>query len=136
MNARVLLDASFWIALRDGREACHTEARQVTGELLRQRVRLVFTSLILAETMAHFSRSPLTRSQIMDDAQSNPAMEWEPVSHADELAAFGLLRRQRDKSHSFCDAVSFVLMKRLSIPRAASFDEHFRQFGEFTIVGG
>jgi uncharacterized protein len=134
MNARVLLDASFWIALRDAREPWHSRARGLAQGLLRRRVRFVFTSLILAETLAHFSRSPLMRGQLMDDARANPAMEWEPVPHADELAAFDLLRQHRDKSYSFCDAVSFVLMRRLGLRQAVSFDEHFRQFGEFEII--
>jgi uncharacterized protein len=134
MNARVLLDASFWIALRDAREPWHSTARRLAEDLLRQRTRFVFTSLILAEALAHFSRSMLMRKQLMDDAQTNPAMGWEPVPHADELAALDLLRRHGDKSYSFCDAVSFVVMKRLGIQRAASFDEHFRQIGEFEII--
>ncbi len=134
MNARVLIDASFWIALRDAREPWHSKARALAQELLRQRVRFVYTSLILAETLAHFSRSPLMRKQLVDDAQANPTMEWELVPHTDEVAALDLLRRQGDKSYSLCDAVSFVVMRRLGLRQAATFDDHFRQFGEFEVI--
>ncbi len=130
----VFLDASFWIALRDAREPWHGRALEVAGKLLRQRRQLVFTSLVLAETHAYFSRSLLTRLQILDDAERNPTLRWEPVSRADESHAVSLLRHHRDKNYSFCDVVSFVMMRRLSIGQVATFDHHFRQFGEFEVV--
>jgi predicted nucleic acid-binding protein len=135
VTAQVLLDASFWIALRDPREPLHSQARQAAEGLLRQRTRFVFTSFVLAETHAYFSRSPAMRNQILDDAQQNPALYWEPVSHADESAAVALLRQHRDKQYSLCDAISFVVMRRLGITRAASYDGHFRQIGGFEIAG-
>jgi predicted nucleic acid-binding protein len=135
MTNRVLLDASFWIALRDAREPFHGRARQLTQELLAARTFFVFTSFILGETHAYFSRSALLRAQILDDAQKNPVMRWEAVSPVDETAAIELLRRHRDKCYSFCDAVSFVLMRRLGIRRVATFDDHFRQIGEFGLIG-
>jgi predicted nucleic acid-binding protein len=134
VTAQVLLDASFWIALRDRREPRHGQARQAAEKLLRQRTRFVFTSFILAETHAYFSRSPALRTQILDDAQKNPALYWEPVSQSDETAAVALLRQHRDKEYSLCDVISFVVMQRLDIRRAATFDGHFRQFGGFETV--
>jgi predicted nucleic acid-binding protein len=130
----VLLDASFWIALRDAREPWHSRARQATERLLRSRTRMVFTSFILAETHAYFSRSPVLRQQILDDAEKNPTLRWEPVLLSDETDAVALLRQQRDKEYSLCDAISFVLMQRLGIRRAASFDHHFRQVGGIELV--
>jgi predicted nucleic acid-binding protein len=135
VTPQVLLDASFWIALRDAREPWHQQARGAAERLLGRRTRFVFTSFVLAETHAHFSRSAPMRAQILDDAQQNPALHWEPVSQSDETAAVGLLRKNRDKQYSLCDAVSFVVMQRLGIYQAATFDRHFRQFGGFEIVG-
>jgi predicted nucleic acid-binding protein len=131
---RVLLDASFWIALRDPREPWHGRARQATLELLKSRTLFVFTTLILAETHAYFSRSPAISAQILDDAERNPTLHWEAITPSDEAEAIRLLRTHRDKSYSLCDAVSFALMRRLALRRAAALDEHFRQFGEFEII--
>ena len=135
MTSQVLLDASFWIALRDPCEPWHQQARRATEGLLRSRTRFVFTSFVLAETHAYFSRSPAMRGQILDDAEQNPALYWEPVRQHDETEALALLRKHRDKQYSLCDAISFVVMRRLGILRAATFDGHFRQFGGFEIVG-
>ena len=131
---RVLLDASFWIALRDPREPWHSRARQATMELLKNRTLFVFTTLILAETHAHFCRSRAISAQVLDDAERNPTLHWEPITRADESEAVRLLRDHRDKSYSLCDAISFTLMRRLELNRAAALDEHFRQFGEFEII--
>jgi predicted nucleic acid-binding protein len=134
VTAQVLLDASFWIALRDAREPWHSQARRAAEDLLRDHTRLVFTSFILAETHAYFSRSAAMRNQILDDAEKNPALRWEPVLRSDEVSALALLRQHRDKEYSLCDAISFVVMQRLGIRHAAAFDNHFRQFGGFQII--
>lgn len=134
MTSRVLLDASFWIALRDPREPWHSQAREAATRLLKQRTTFVFTTLVLAETHAYFVRSPALRTQILDDAQRNPTLQWEPVLPADEQEAVRLLREQRDKSYSLCDAVSFAVMRRLELTRAATLDVHFRQIGQFEVI--
>lgn len=38
-----------------------------------------------------------------------------------------------DKDFSFADAISFVVMERLGITRAFTFDRHFEQYG-FTVL--
>ncbi len=55
------------------------------------------------------------------------------VTDGDHRAARDLLDHHRDKSYSFCDALSFAVMERLGIEIAASFDRHFKQYGKFTV---
>ena len=131
---QVFLDASFWIALRDPREPWHGHAQKAAFRLLQERTVFVFTAFVLAETHAHFARSPRIRVQILDDAESNPVMHGEPATTSDQAEAIQLLRQHADKSYSFCDAVSFVVMRRLGLRQAASFDQHFHQFGEFEVI--
>lgn len=59
--------------------------------------------------------------------------EVEHVNPDDHQVARRLIDRNRDKSYSYCDALSFVVMERLGIEVAASFDRHFRQYGKFTV---
>lgn len=131
---RIFLDASFWIALRDEREAGHEQARLRAREWVGQRCRLVVTAFVFAETHAYFSRSPRRRLQVLDDFERNPIVVCEPVLPGDQTEALRLLRQCGDKTYSFCDAVSFAIMRRLGVRHAASFDEHFRQFGEFEVL--
>ena len=59
-------------------------------------------------------------------------LEW--VLEADVERAWDIFSRFQDKQWSFTDCVSRVVMERLRIPTAFSFDEHFRQFGTVTVV--
>lgn len=56
------------------------------------------------------------------------------VTEDDHRAARGVVDGYRDKDFSLCDALSFVVMERLKITHAASFDVHFRQYGRFVVL--
>jgi predicted nucleic acid-binding protein len=135
MNRRVFLDASFWISRRDDREVRHPEAVAILEELVRQRVSFASSTLVFAEVHACFSRFPVIREVVIRDFWQNPLLHLEQPSHADHEAALKLLREYKDKEFSFCDAVSFVLMRRLKIQEAAALDDHFHQMGEFKVWG-
>jgi predicted nucleic acid-binding protein len=51
------------------------------------------------------------------------------LTEREELAAFELLRARPDKSYSLTDCSSFILMRRLRLPRAAALDEDFAREG-------
>jgi uncharacterized protein len=46
-----------------------------------------------------------------------------------EESALALISRYRDKDFTLTDATSFVLMERLGIRHAFTFDDDFRQYG-------
>ena len=48
--------------------------------------------------------------------------------------AWQVFRRFSDKEWSFTDCTSKVVMDRLGITTAFTFDHHFRQFGAVTLV--
>lgn len=134
MTNVVFLDASFWVAYRDADQANHSEASQALKGLFHSRTRITTTLPVMCEIHAAFSRNSRVRAQILEDLWNNPLVHIEDVSHTDQAAAIEILRGQPDKNYSLCDALSFVVMRRLKIRRAASFDKHFRQFGEFEII--
>ena len=129
----VVLDAC-WIALRDPQERRHAAAQRVVTEVLRQRRGFVVTPFVFAETQAYFSRSRVRRLQVLDDFEQNPVIQQEPTTPTDHAEALQILRRYADKAWSFCDVLSLVVMRRLGLRQAASFDQHFRQFGEFEVI--
>lgn len=135
MNGQVFLDASFWIAYRDERQEFHSLAREITPRVFRERVIFVTTFPVICEIHAHFARSRLKKRVVMDDLFSNPVVNIVEVTTQDQREALELLRTHQDKSYSLCDAASFVVMRRLEVVRALAFDDHFRQFGEFEIIG-
>jgi len=134
MTDSIFLDASFWVAYRDEDQVNHAAAKRVLANLFRQRLRFTTTFAVLCEIQATFSRKNRIRAQILEDLWNNPLVKIERISHQDESAAIEILRANSDKSYSLCDTLSFVVMRRLNLSRALTFDRHFRQFGEFEII--
>ena len=131
---RVFIDSSFWITYREENEARGAEAQRIVAELFRQQTHFVTTLPVICEIHAAFSRNPRKRMLVLRDLCNNPLVTIEDVSHQDQKAALELLFLHKDKTYPLCDAISFVIMRRLKIARAAAFDVHFRQFGEFEII--
>jgi predicted nucleic acid-binding protein len=134
MNECVFLDASFWIAYRDERQEMHEEAKRTLAEMFRQRARFVTTLPVLCETHAHFCRKDRKKQLLLQDIEDNPVLQIESVTDADQKQALELLKRHADKTYSLCDAISFVIMRRLNLKRVLCFDDHFRQVGEFEVI--
>jgi len=51
------------------------------------------------------------------------------VSKEMEERAIDLFEHYDDKTFSFTDCVSFVVMKGIGVPEAFAFDQHFEQMG-------
>ncbi|MDQ6631883.1 MAG: PIN domain-containing protein [Verrucomicrobiota bacterium] len=134
MKGHLFLDASFWIAYRDERQELHSQARQILIEVFRRRLRIVTTLPVLCKTHAHFSRNTKKKRLILEDLWNNPIVNLEAVTHQDQEDAIGILQSHADKAYSLCDATSFVIMRRLGLRQVLTFDDHFRQFGEFEII--
>lgn len=131
---RVFIDSSFWIAFRNEKQSHHERAREILTELFRLRMQFMATPFVFAEVHATFSRSKAIREQIIRDFWENRLMYLAEISHEDHQKAIALLREHDDKSYPFCDAISFVVMRRLEVHRAVAFDYHFGQFGEFEVL--
>lgn len=131
---RVFIDSSFWIAYREEREARQPEAQRILVEMFRRRTHFVTTLPVVCEIHANFSRNPRKRALVLKDLCNNPLVTVENVSHQDQKGALELLSDHQDKTYPLCDAISFIIMRRLKVTRAMAFDVHFRQFGEFEII--
>jgi len=127
---RALVDTSAYYALTDRGENTHQRARQIQQYLIANRFRLFTTTFILAETHALL----LTRLgyrialRVLTEIDGSRTTIIRPTI-ADETAARALLARYDDKAFSLTDALSFVVMERLSIAQAFTFDRNFTQYG-------
>jgi len=134
MDPRVFLDASFWIAYREPRDTHSVRANAILRQLFKSRTRFVTTFPVLCEVQAFFSRHTVRRHTVLADLWQNPVVDFEDVTFQDQESAIALLRDQRDKSFSLCDALSFVIMQRVGLSRVLTFDNHFKQFGNFAVI--
>ena len=65
-------------------------------------------------------------------SESVARIEW--VKEEDVREAFTAFEKFFDKEWSFIDCVSYVVMDRLGIKKAFTFDHHFKQFGTVEVV--
>ncbi|MBU6410470.1 MAG: PIN domain-containing protein [Verrucomicrobia bacterium] len=134
MTNRVFLDASFWVTYRSENEAHQPEAADIVRELLLRHIQFVTTLPVLCEIHAAFSRNSRKRALVLGDLWQNPVVKIEEITHRDQTTAMEILRLHPDKTYSLCDALSFAVMRRLGVSRAASYDKHFRQIGGIDVI--
>jgi predicted nucleic acid-binding protein len=131
---RVFVDSSVYLALLDEDDEHHIEAIQILRQLAQARYRQYTTNVLLIESHA-LILSVLGRSRaarfLRDMQESNTVVIR--VRAADEERAKQILFQYDDKDFSFADATSFVVMERLAIRLAFTFDRDFAQYG-FTVL--
>lgn len=126
------MDTGAWFALVNRSDPDH---RSVTELLESFQGRLVTSSYVLDETitlcLARLGHrvAVLAGTTLLDP----DVVDLFRVSASDERAAWDLFRSRDDKTYSFTDCTSFILMRRLAVPRAAAVDSHFRQEGFDTV---
>jgi predicted nucleic acid-binding protein len=127
-------DAGYWIGIRNRDDVHHEDALGIARRIVREKIRLVVTPFIFAEVYAILSRNEIVRELFIRDVWENSTVLIEQTVLEDQQDAISLLKQWRDKTFSFTDALSFVVMNRLGIKRAISFDKHFQDYGQFEII--
>jgi len=122
------VDTSFWIALQYRRDTRHPVAEAIwkagTGPLLT-------TPLVIGETWTFLARRAghPRAVQFLDAVEKLSRLSVRHVDEDAESEAWRWLRRHDERTYSFVDATSFILMRRLRVREALAFD------GDFTAAG-
>jgi uncharacterized protein len=127
---RVLVDSSAFLALRDADDAHHQEASLILAQLAQTRYRLYTTNAMLIEAHALILSVLGTQqaNQFLRDIDHGSTIVVR-VRQQDEEQARQILFRYTDKEFSYNDAISFVVMERLGISSAFTFDHDFARYG-------
>jgi uncharacterized protein len=125
------VDTSAYVALLKRDDDHHQDAVAILHRLTQTQVALFTSNFILAETHAMCLRylgheQARTFLQSMENSKATIVIRAE---EADEDRARKLLYKYADKDFSLTDGISFVLMERLGIRCAFTFDQHFSQYG-------
>ena len=128
---RLFVDTAGWMSMADGGDARHKAACRARDTWLRQGGLLITSDYVLDETLT------LIRMRLGIDAaeawwsqvSESPRLkvEWVHAERADKARAWFF--RWRDRSFSFTDCTSFVLMKELRLKKALTGDRHFTEAG-------
>jgi uncharacterized protein len=127
----LFLDTSFVIALELKDEQQHQIAIQYWQNLARTSPQLVTTSYVFDEIVTFFNnRNRHTKAiEVGNRLLNSKSVRFIQVSEALFLEVWQYFQRYQDKSYSFTDCVSFLVMQQLKIEVALSLDHHFVQAG-------
>lgn len=129
---RAFVDTSAWIAFVDPRDADHRRVKVALGSW---GARLVTTNFILDETitLCRIESGHDVALRVARRLMDGKSVQVVRATPEDEAAALDLFRDRPDKTYSFTDCTSFVIMRRLGIQTAISLDADFRREGFGTV---
>lgn len=127
----IFIDTGAFLARYIKRDQHHAKAITFWEELIRDDAPCFTTNFILNETLTLLGRraSHTFSAERARQLYSSSVLQILRPDANDEVAAIILLEKFADQKVSFCDCVSFVLMRRLGISDAFTFD------GDFAIAG-
>ncbi len=133
MNDFVFVDTGAWFASIVPWDANHDQAATWLAQNARS---LLTTDSVLSETLTLLRiRGERERAIWLGERiWSEELAVLYLVNREDQQAAWDVFRRFTDKEWSFVDCISKIVMERLEIDTAFSFDHHFRQFGNVQVV--
>jgi len=128
---KLFLDTSFLIALETADDQHHREASVHWENMTRSLPLLVTTSYVFDETVTFFNsrnRHPKAM-EIGNLLLASPSVQLIHIDEALFHEAWRHFVQHEDEAYSLTDCASFVVMKKLRIRNALTFDKHFIQAG-------
>lgn len=127
----LFLDTSYLIAVESATDQHHKAADAHWRTLLESPRRLVTSSYVLVEvvTLLNNRRSHSKAVELGNNLLSSRLFNVVHVNEELFYEAWRYFQKNKDKRYSLTDCVSFVLMKKLGITEALTFDRHFVQAG-------
>lgn len=125
----IFVDTSFWVALRNRRDARHAEAAQLLSD--HADAGLLTSNHVRGETWTFLRRRAGHRPAVdfLDSVERSPRLRVTTVDEALERAALRWLRRHDEREYSFVDATSFAVMRSLKVSEALAYDGDFAAAG-------
>jgi len=128
----VFVDTSYYIARTIACDQWHAAA----AKAIRPGLRFVTSAPVINETVSLLQRRGLVSValQFLTEVRNNPDIDVIHVDESLQREAWDLFHRLAGTGANAVDCISVAIMKRLSIKKAFTFDEHFRRAG-FEILG-
>lgn len=128
------VDTGAFLARYVQRDQHHAAAVAYWSELAASEAPFFTSNLVLSETLTLLARRTSCRfaAERARQLYSSNVLQVVRPDVNDETAAILLLDKYSDQRVSFCDCVSFVVMRRLNLADAFTFDSHFQLAGFHT----
>ena len=127
----MFVDTAAWVAAADSADAANSAVRDARDKWLAEGGVLTTTDYVIDETLTTIRfRLGLDAAETWWlQIEGSARLRTESIDEARRQRARSLFFRHRDKTFSFTDCCSFVLMRELRIRRVLTLDHHFRQMG-------
>ena len=128
---RIFADSSGLVALGYADDQYHHEAVELASEIKKQRLEVVISDHILAETVtiirkrAGFEYALRLGNELFNSKITTLIIANEKILNN----AWAIFSKYSDKDFSFVDCISFAIMEQSGIDTAFTFDSHFKQIG-------
>lgn len=129
------VDTAAFLAIENRRDVHHKPALDFRKEALEAGESLITTDYVLDEsyTIIRLRASHTVAVQFGEDIFSSRILQVEYITQEILAKAWQIFKTFADKDFSFTDCTSFALMEQLYIDIAFTFDEHFKQYGNFLV---
>jgi len=127
----IFVDTSAWLALNDKNDRYHNRAVAKSLEIKIQRIELITSEYIIDEsiTLIRYRVSHKAAVVFGDSIFNSNIVRIMDVTNEGRNRAWEKFKQYDDKEFSFTDCTSFVLMKKMKLQKAFTFDEHFKRMG-------
>ena len=128
---RIFLDTSGLIALSDENDKNHIRAKAYLKEKVQKGARFVVCKNILSEYIDGVTKRIGKEKGIeeLDSIYNSELLVIETFSETDWDKALRYFRKYRDQQIDLTDCLSFVIMERLDMKTAFTFDNDFKTHG-------
>ena len=127
------VDTSAWYALLDKSDENHQSAKALFNSSDSP---FITSNFIIGETLTLVKNRlghPIA-IEIGSKLWNEEVAKLITIDSKIEKVAWEIFQKYMDKGFSFTDCTSFSLMEQLKIVSAFTFDEHFSQYGKFSVV--
>ena len=131
----IFVDTAAFLAIENRHDSHHAKAVHFRDSCLKSGRALITSDYVLDETytVLRVRAGHHIAVQFGEAIRASRFLQIEFVSPDIIEASWKLFKDFPDHDFSFTDCTSFVLMERLHIVSAFTFDSHFREYGRFTI---
>lgn len=127
----VFVDTGYLVALELVNDQNHEAASKHWRSVIKSLPPLVTTSYVFDEVVTLFNnRGHHAKAiEVGNRLLASPSVQMVDVGKDLFTESWIYFQQHKDKAYSFTDCVSFVVMKRMKIGKAFTFDNHFVQAG-------
>lgn len=130
----LFIDTGAWVAINNKKDDLHQLAVNANRDFLNQGFFYITSDYVLDETYTfiRFESGHKKAVEFGHEIKFLTSIKKIQAIHINQsilTKAWDIFEKYSDKTFSFTDCTSFVIMEMMEIKEAFSFDKHFEQYG-------